>query len=291
MKVCVVVLNSVWFDPRVTKQIRSYSSSEVDVVAVGVKDARYNKEEIEKLPCPVRLVDTAGVNQYTKSLRRKLRREYLRHKAMVSYIVEERPDVIHANDLDVLLPCYIAARKLKCRLIYDTHEVFLDNYRIASRKLVRLYYQMIETYVSKRMDAMVCVSNSAAEYFKKKYKVPKLLVVTNCVSTPQSIERISKQPGFEVLNHGMFAWNRGYELLIEASALLTEHKDITLVIRGLGPIEKELRQLAEKVGTHNVRFDPPVHVSELVPFAARSHVGVAFTEPTCLNYELSVSNK
>ena len=291
MKVCVVVLNSLWFDPRVTKQIRSYTSSDVDVVAVGVKDARYNKEEVDKLPCLVRLVDTAGVNQYMKSLWQKLRREYLKYEAMASYIVKERPDVIHANDLDVLLPCYIAARKLKCTLIYDTHEIFLDNYRITSRKLVRLYYQLIETHISKRIDAMVCVSHSAAEYLKKKYKVSKLLVITNCVSTPQATECIPKQHGFEVLNHGMFAWNRGYELMIEAAALLTEQKDITLVIRGLGAIEQELHRMAEKVGTNNIRFDSPVHVSELIPLAARSHVGIAITVPTCLNYTLSVSNK
>ena len=53
MKVCNVVKNSIWYDPRVKKQIRSYIENGIELICVGVQDPRYNQEEIEKLLCPV----------------------------------------------------------------------------------------------------------------------------------------------------------------------------------------------------------------------------------------------
>ena len=49
MKVCDVVLNSIWYDPRVRKQIVEYQTNNVDVVAVGLKCSRYNAEKVKLL--------------------------------------------------------------------------------------------------------------------------------------------------------------------------------------------------------------------------------------------------
>ena len=46
MKVCDVVLNSVWLDPRVTKQVAEYVNAGIDVVCVGMKCRRYDEEKI-----------------------------------------------------------------------------------------------------------------------------------------------------------------------------------------------------------------------------------------------------
>ena len=57
MKVCDVVVNSIWYDPRVKKQIKSYVQNGVEIECVGFKDNRYKKEEVEKIPCNVRLTE------------------------------------------------------------------------------------------------------------------------------------------------------------------------------------------------------------------------------------------
>ena len=41
MRVCDVVSNSVWYDPRVRKQIVEYMNNNVDIVCVGLKDQFY----------------------------------------------------------------------------------------------------------------------------------------------------------------------------------------------------------------------------------------------------------
>ena len=97
-------------------------------------------------------------------------------------IVREKPDIIHANDLNALIPAYMAARRLKCALIYDTHEIFLENPWISGNKPVKLIWSVFERYIIKRVDLVVCVSHAAADYFKRKYKIQKPVVITNCIA-------------------------------------------------------------------------------------------------------------
>ena len=124
MKVCDVVLNSIWYDPRVRKQIVEYQNAKIDVCAVGLKCNRYDAEKVAKIPCPSTIVDYDS--KYRKKLETvfsKLNRERMIQKAVEKAIVDFHPDVIHANDLDALIPAYHAAKKLKCKLIYDSHEI------------------------------------------------------------------------------------------------------------------------------------------------------------------------
>ena len=56
MKVCDVVLNSIWYDPRVRKQIIEYKNQGVEVNCVGYRCNRFDEEQIKKIPAPVSIV-------------------------------------------------------------------------------------------------------------------------------------------------------------------------------------------------------------------------------------------
>ena len=52
MKICDVVLNSVWFDPRVRKQIAEYiKQDDIDLVCVGWKCNKFDAEKVNEVPC------------------------------------------------------------------------------------------------------------------------------------------------------------------------------------------------------------------------------------------------
>lgn len=293
MIICDVVYNSIWYDPRVKKQIREYLKEDVDLRCVGFKCRRYDADEIEKIGCPVEIVKMEDkYYRKNRTIFTKIAREYKSLKEMVDAIVRTGADIIHANDMDALLPAYFASKKLKCKLIYDTHEIFLENNNIVGKKLNKLYWSFWEKRIIKKVDLVVSVSNAAAEYLAKKYSIKKPMVVTNCVNKPeQMVLNVTKSEKFEVLNHGQFYAGRGYEAMISAAALLPEDLNVEFVLRGLGKLEAQLRAQIEESGVSNVRMDPPVYVNELIPMAAKSHVGLAITDPYCLNFELSVSNK
>lgn len=293
MKICDVVLNSVWHDPRVRKQISEYLKYDVDLVCVGMKDKRYDATQVSAIPCPTVLVERDAVCGGTqklviKKIIRELYRIYLATKA----IYQEKPDLIHANDLNALIPSYLASRFLKCKLVYDAHEINCSNRYYDKYKLYDWAMSKIERHIVKRCDLMVCVSHAAADYYAEYYRMKKPLVVTNCVLHDEIIkEGAEKHNGFEVLNHGMYRDARGFELMIDACNCFKDYPDIVLAARGLGPLEQSFKENAAKQETKNFKFYPPAHPRDLIKEAASSHIGVAITLPVCLNYVMSVSNR
>lgn len=290
MRVCDVVLNTIWYDPRLRKQISSYIKNGVDLVCVGHTRGKYDKSRIKSIPCPVTIVEDderyAG-KQY--STIRKLMREKTRNNRIAKAIVNYNPDVIHANDLNTLIPCVKAAKKLKCILVYDSHEIWVENYGV--NKYYKKYLEWCERRNIRKINKMVCVSNAAADYFKYKYNIERPMVITNCSLKAEQHLSDEKNPGFEVLNHGQFYEGRGYDIMVEAIPLLKGYPDIKLAIRGFGKLENSLRERAKELGDDNFIFYPRVLVQDLIPSASKSKVGVAITEGICINFKLSVSNK
>ena len=293
MKVCDVVKNSIWYDPRVRKQIHSYIESGCELYCVGLQEKRYDEEEVKKIPCNVHIVK---INQKYYSGKRnfftKIIRELKINGGVSKAIIKINPDIIHANDLDSLIPAYKASKKLKCKLIYDTHEIFLENPWIASNKIVKFVWGFFEKRLIYKVDKVVCVSNAAAEYFEREYKIEKPLVVTNCISTKNLIKETSaKTEPKQILNHGQLYVGRGYDIMIETAPLLKEYADLQLTLRGFGPMEEQLRLRAKDLNAENVYFAPPVKVEELIPYASKAFIGLAITEAISINFKLSVSNK
>ena len=295
MKVCDVVLNSIWYDPRVRKQLLVYLNKGVDLSCVGMKCSRFDEAMIEKIPCKTNVVQiNSKYDGQQKSIFRKIQRELLRIHAVRDAIVFEKPDIIHANDLNALIPAYLAKRQLGCKLVYDSHEVYIENYTINGRSSLAVFMRIIEKYLIRRCDIMVCVSNAAADYFAETYHIEKPLVVTNCSLKREMfhVDLDSKHSGFEVLNHGQLYEGRGYDIMVKACSLLVDYAEIKLAVRGFGRMEACLRDMVKDLpNKEQFLFYPPVVVEQLIPAAALSHVGVAMTEPICLNFKLSVSNK
>lgn len=293
MRVCDVVLNSIWYDPRVRKQIPEYSENGLDVVAVGLKCERFDADKVALIPCKVTIVENDSLHVHgRRGLWSKLRREYLKFKKIRDAIVSYRPDVIHANDLNALIPAFAAKKKLGCRLIYDSHEVFVENYT-NKRSSIATVLKRIEKHIAKRVDLMICVSHAAASYFAKEYGIQTPIVVTNCALKREIVcgKDAKGKSGFEVLNHGQFYEGRGYEIMAQAGPLLRDYPEIRLAVRGFGKLEQYLRETVKNTGVESFVFYPPVTVQELIPKAAEACVGVAITEPICLNFKLSISNK
>ena len=294
MKVCDCVKNSIWYDPRVRKQIAEYTRNGIEVVGVGCICPRFSLEEVAKIECPVFLAEISqdlykpGLSVFKKAYR-EIKSNYLMYKL----IKQCKADIIHANDLNALIPAYLAAKKTKSKLVYDSHEIFIENPWVARVKWLHNLLYHLEKFLIKRTDLLVNVSHAAGNYMSDIYSIKDRIVVTNCISetTLAQIDMHEKHQGFEVLNHGQFYVGRGYDIMVNTSPLLRKLPDVKLVLRGFGSMEKALKETVEKNGYTNVVFAPPVKMLELISYASSSHVGIALTQPICLNYELTISNK
>ena len=290
MKISIVVSNSLKKDPRVIKQIKAAVAAGHEVQFVGYRDANYDREFLNALDCRCDIVDFG--DDYVGQLHsayKKIRRRLVRKQRAIRYLCDYQPDVIHANDFDMLGLSYRAAKKCKAGLIYDSHEIFAENIGIAERGWMKRQIVRSERRLVRKVDRMICVSNAAAAYFKEKYAV-RPTVITNCPM--KNILPLLEKAGdaFEVVYQGLMVRGRGYEEFVDAAKYLPD--GVRLVLRGYGSLEQKLRaQIEDNRLSGKVVFAPPVEVAQLVQAASASHVGVVLTRPVNLNFQLSVSNK
>lgn len=292
MRIADVVKNSIWHDPRVRKQIISYVSHGYDVGGVGVFDDRYNEENVLKLGCK-NLINKQKINN-GKTIIGKILREIKTNKAIQKSIINYNPDVIHANDLNALIPAFRAYKKLRKRkkvlLIYDSHEIFLENPWINKNKIKKFIWGFYEKFIVTKVDIFICVSNSAKLYFTTKYKIKKLLVITNSVMQSSILSPKKYSDKIDVLNQGQFYVGRGYFEMIDAASKCID-SNISFTLRGFGDLEEQLKSKAKALGLKNFLFATPVKTGQLIEYAAESNIGVAITQKISKNFIYSVSNK
>ncbi|MDN3643788.1 glycosyltransferase family 4 protein [Lutimonas halocynthiae] len=289
MKLCIIVSNSLRKDPRVIKQIRCALDAEIDVYFIGFKDKFYNKEFLDSVGCHISIVDTY-VGQL-KSTLKKLIRKFHHFYLPVKYMIKIKPDIIHANDFDTLIQAYVASKIVGSKLLYDSHEVCAENIGITDKKIQKKVIIIIEKFIVERIDVMVSVSNAAAEYFREKYKIKILEVITN-VPYKSKIEfpEEKDKDNFEVLYQGLMLRGRGYEEFVKSGEFIDSN--IKLVLRGYGSIEDDLKNIILNNNLEKkVRFDGPVEVKDIVMKASCSHLGIVLTQPVNINFKLTVSNK
>jgi glycogen(starch) synthase len=222
----------------------------------------------------------------------------IRHMLMVNLelarrAIAERPDVIHANDLDTLLAGLIVKQKLQIPLVYDAHEIYPEQFPVAERTpLWHAFYTRLEEQLIHRADAHMTVCDSLGEYFQKRYGAPAFVTVRNTPSLrllpPEPTRRDSAAP-VEFLYHGALFKHRGLENLVEAAQHLRSGR---IVLRGMGAHTDALKAQVERLGVGDrARVVPPVAVDELVARATESDVGLNPFPSLCLNTECALPNK
>ncbi|MBR5478623.1 MAG: glycosyltransferase [Clostridia bacterium] len=291
MKVCMLVTNSLKKDPRVRREADTAHAAGLDVTVLGCYDKNLDEEFLESTPYKNWIYMLDGKYRgKLKSNFKKFLRMYLPLYNMYKKCLELKPDVIHANDFDTLPAAYFAAKKLKCAVVYDCHEIYSRQPQLEKRAIIRKVLEKIEGYMVKRIDAMLSVSNAAADVFVSMYGIKKPTVVTNTSFKVEKSNLPSKNDGFEVVYHGVIVEYRGYEEFTEAAEKIDDN--VKMVIRGFGPAKEKIMKIAEEKGLcDRIEFAPAVEIKDLIPEAARSHVGAVLTVPVSDNFKYTVSNK
>src|SRR5205085_8277268 len=99
------------------------------------------------------------------------------------YLLFHKADVLVANDLDTLLPNYLASKLKGAELFYDSHEYFTGVPELANRNSVRKTWKMIERSIFPKLKHVYTVNDSIASLYEKEYN-RKVDVVRNVPVTP-----------------------------------------------------------------------------------------------------------
>lgn len=215
------------------------------------------------------------------------------HLWLLIRMVQSRPAIVHAHDVNTLVTAWLAAKLSGALIIYDAHEISTSREGYSSfRGLVA----RVEATLMPRVQGAITTTDARAKFFARMYGVPRPLVLQNrprytpiAASNRIRQELQLDQPWPIVLYQGGLQQGRGLNLLVDVAAKIEQ---TYFVFIGGGRMATALQRQAELLGvTDRVRFIPTVPLAELPVYTASADIGVQPLENTCLNHFTTDSNK
>lgn len=216
-------------------------------------------------------------------------------RLFLALVFSKSADLIVSIDLDTLAGCQAAARLLRIRLLWDSHELFPEVPEIANKPFVKKVWWTVQNFCVRRLrktDIAVTVCQSIADIFKERYG-RHFLVVRNAplASRAKQLTNASPDSGrpFTLLYQGAVNVGRGIEETIQALPLMPS---VRLVVVGGGDVLEDVKALAVKTGVDDrVNFVGRVPFSQLPPYMAAADMGLVFLRNLCLNYYYALPNR
>ena len=212
-------------------------------------------------------------------------------------------DVFHAHDLNTLIGAYLGARSQHARLVYDSHELYLERNRFQPYTVFGKWLRRkVEGFLVQRADRTITVNESIAEKLEKTYCIQRPVVLMNTPNLNGGNPILSEETAIRktldigdrrqiLLYSGAITFNRGLENVIKALAFLPE---IHFVIMGYGSDvykEKLMDAAIEKGVSDRFSFFGPVPSDQVIHYAAGADIGIAPIENVCLSYYYCSPNK
>lgn len=212
-------------------------------------------------------------------------------------------DIYHAHDLNTLPVGYWAARRHGAKLVYDSHELYLERNTLRpTNRLGKFLLGRMEAFLIRRANAVITVNGSISKELAERYRIKLPYVVMN---TPARCNNTKVREGVNPLRDalkvdpshhllvysGGITFNRGLEKIIESLIYLP---DCHLVLMGYGKEEykKKLIEAAHRAGVaERVSFFGPVPPDEVTIYVAGADLGIAPIENVCLSYYYCSPNK
>ncbi len=224
------------------------------------------------------------------------------HYRSLQVVTQEPADIYHAHDLNVLAVAYHAAQRHGAKLVYDSHEFYVErNRQYSLTRVGKFLLSRFEEFLIRRSDAVITVSDTIAKQLAQRYRVPVPTVILNAPAlvrrssqnSEQSIRLALDIPAdyHLLLYSGGITFNRGLEKIIESLHYLT---DCHFVMMGYGSQKyvEQLQNLAVNVGVASrVSLFGPVPSEAVTTYAASADLGIAAIENVCLSYYYCAPNK
>ena len=209
------------------------------------------------------------------------------------YLLFAPKAILHANDLDTLLPNFLVSKLRGLPLIYDSHELFTEVPEIQNRPFVKKTWLAIERFIFPKLKHVFTVNDVIAGIYQEKYQVP-VQVLKNVPLVSQYPQTVITKPAtpFTVIMQGAgINVDRGAEELLLSAQYLTN--DFRILIVGAGDAWPSLEKLLIDKPELNQRVSLKTKLpyTELLELTKTAHLGVSLDKPTNLNYKYSLPNK
>jgi glycosyltransferase involved in cell wall biosynthesis len=205
------------------------------------------------------------------------------------YLLFNKFDLVHANDLDSLLAAKAACFIKQKPLVYDSHELFTELPELVNRNLKKAIWFRLEKWLTKGISHCSTVSNGVANELNNRYGLSCEVIRNLPFKQTFTNSNYSISQPKTIIYQGALNKGRGIEKLIEALQYIP---DATLLIVGTGDIENKLISLSREQGLFSkIKFTGRINPEELIKLTRSATIGVSLEEDLGLNYRYALPNK
>jgi glycosyltransferase involved in cell wall biosynthesis len=297
MKICMIVVNNFIHDARVYKEAKTLAQAGHEVTVFAMKSAHTAAHEqldgfsVERIHLQTRQWPKWLFVQILKYLEFVLR--------VVARVRRQRPDVVHAHDINGLLPGWIVivAGRVKAKLVYDSHEFWSERKsRLHDLPGGKALTRAVERFLIRRAHGVITVSASIVRELARRYAISPPVLVQNA----QEFEQVQKtdvlrqrfgipQDQHIAIYPGNLTPGRGLENVVRC----VPHLDsVHIVIMGSDKMNGRIQQMARDLQVADkVHFVDAVPMHEVNQYVAAADVGIMCSEKVDLSYYYGVGNK
>ncbi len=213
------------------------------------------------------------------------------------FLLFNKCDVLHANDLDTLLPNYLISKWKNIPLVYDSHELFTEVPELLKSPVKKGIWNFIEKKIFPKLKHVMTVNHSIANIFMQKYKVdvkvlrnvPKASSILLNKEECRKALNLPLDKDILILQGAGINMDRGAEELMMAMRHLRE---TLLLIVGSGDVLPLLKQMVQAFELEqSVIFVPRLPYNEMMKYTTCADLGLSLDKNTSLNYQFSLPNK
>ena len=292
----MLVTSTFTYDTRVQKEAKTLAQDagyDVTVFALHKGDAPQVEHrdgyQVERIHVHSRNLGKSLLARAIKYL------EFCAHA--VRRVTHLHPAVVHAHDVDALIPGYIAALLSRAKLVYDAHELWAERqHNIIRYPWLRRLVIAFEGLLSRRADAVITVNPSLATYLAEQHSILMPTVLMHCQEY-QPVEKddtlrqeFNLSPNQRIVIYaGLMRPGRGLDILIRAAPYLDR---AVIILMGPERIREDLEHLTRELGVQEiVHFRDPVPPKAIQNYVASADVGVMPTQNVDLSYYYGAGNK
>jgi glycosyltransferase involved in cell wall biosynthesis len=215
------------------------------------------------------------------------------HARLLVQIIQSKPDIVEAHDVNTLPTAWLASRIRRVPLIYDAHEISTSREGYASFRGV---VAAVEKRLARQASGTITTTTIRAKFLARAYGIATPLVLQNRPRYKEchKNDRIKRELGLKqswpvIVYQGGLQEGRGLQRLVLAAKEIAE---AYFVFIGGGQLESQLRALVESEGLQGkVFFIPTVPLGDLLEYTSSADIGVQPIDNTCFNHFSTDSNK
>ena len=281
--------NSVIYDPRVKKIISSLRKR-YSVLALGWDRQGVSQETTKEYIVKIKLFKLK-TSFWKPSLARMITRLLLFFPLFWSWVFINlliyRPKVVHACDLDVILPCYVYKKIFRRKLVFDIFDRYAMVFIPPRYKTLYSFVNSIEEIMSCRTDVVIIAGGEKIlQTFREHPK--RSVVILNC---PEDYYLDHNRIGpntkgkLTLVYTGGIRRGRGLENLPSIS---NELNNVIFVLAG--PImDKDVFEQIQ--GSDKIKYEGVLKPIDALGLEAQSDVLVALYDPLVLWNNITLPNK